>query len=200
MKIICFKPSLHKWWKNGWSSEEVWKVNNSHWGFISNDFYKKLQIFQHLFTGKLTEADRYIVSQVRSDMPLTEEENAIMHSIYKDDIEAWKNLQEGSGLFYNTVCEFIAQKPGIFSKKYIRCACYMGRETVQVINFKWIKELSLLKIKCWYSNYQLKKYYKLHPFKYYQSYYPGIEKDKKKFFQHLSVTLSKILNKENNGK
>lgn len=198
MKIICFKPQLSKYWKNGWSSEEIWSVNYTHYGIISDELYSQIQVFQSLFKPKprAKETEQYIASQVNINNVITEEQLNIVKVLYKEDIEKWQKLQKESNLFFNTVCEFIVMN--LLKNRYIRCVVYLGEERLKLISIKWFIEVQILRIKCIYNNFQLRKYYKRHPFKYYENYYPGIEKDRKAFFQMLSVTLSKIF--KSNGK
>lgn len=47
-KLICFKPILYKYWKNGWSSEEEWVIKNTHWGVIEDKLYNDIREFESL--------------------------------------------------------------------------------------------------------------------------------------------------------
>jgi len=192
MRIVCFEPKLFKDYKNGWSSEEVWKVYYKHWGLLDNKTYDQIQIFTNLFKDKgdrIKEVDNYIAAQISSRFIIKQEEIDELYLEFSDDIEKWKKLQKESNLFYNSVCEFVVKTP--FQEKYIRCSVLLGKsESIQTINLKWFFEVQWLKVKCFYLNIKLKQYYKKHPFKYYKNYYHGIEKDRIKLFQNISVTLS----------
>ena len=140
MKIICFKPHLDKYWKNGWSSEEVWSVRNKHWGIIDNKFYQQILIFQNLFKNKdvtkLNEIETYIASQITSHVTCTEEQLEVVKKMYDKDIKSWQKLQSESNMFYNQVCEFIAEKP--YSNRTIRCCCVMGEKAVQISKYQMV--------------------------------------------------------------
>jgi len=200
-KIICFVPQLSKYWKNGWSSEEVWNVNYKHYGVVEDDFWEKIKIFQNLFKNKdeskLTESEKLAVKYISTQIlinsaELTEVQLNAVKKLYQKDMDQWKELQKVN-FGWSTVSEFMAKK--LFSKIYIRCDVYMGEESVQLINFKWFFKVQFLKLKCIWRNYQLKQYYKKHPFKYYENYYPGIAKDRAMMFQSIGKTLAPYLRK-----
>lgn len=163
MKVICFEPRLYKDWANGYTSEERWRVIQSHWGIIDTKFYKQIKQFEGLFTNEpKPTADEYIKSVVRVDCPISKETLNYAMLLYRDDIIAWELLREDTGNFYNTVTEFVAKKP--FRDKWIRCACFMGRDTVKTVSLKWFVKMQWLKLKCKVLNYKLKQHYKMHPF------------------------------------
>lgn len=194
MKLIAIEPKIDKYWRNVWSSEERWTVRyKNSWGFIEDDFYDKIIVFQSLFRDKerVKAVEDYIASQVNIYVVCNDVQLEIARRHFGKDMDAWTKLQSESNMFYNTVNEFIAEKP--FSGRYIRMFTILGEDTVKLLTLGTILRHIRTRIVCRYKNWKLEQYYKKYPFKYYKSYYPGIEEDRKRFFHNLSVTLSKIL-------
>lgn len=78
MKLIVFKPRLHKWWSNGWSSEERWSILGGHSGYVTKQFLEEIRKFERLSLKTM------------------------------EDVEKWNTLVKLNSCFSNTAAEFVS--------------------------------------------------------------------------------------------
>lgn len=158
MKLICFEPELSNIYEDRWGQEYEgkWKVKGFHCGYIYEDYYRDLMVFQQLFrtfwtSGPLKEElNKYQVSVVNIyASKCTERELKYLSFYYKSDIEQWKEFQK-RGRFFNTVEEFCVKAP--FKDKYKRCAVILGKQTMYPLTLKMVLKFIKLKLIALYRN------------------------------------------------